>query len=151
MLNPTIAYVGSETVWPLRHAVFFAGKRLSAARLPADKEALHLCAVLPVPDTDLSAAAGVIAVASVYPQAQAPARLRFLATDPQWRRQGLALRLLGFLFADPPPALRHGLVLHAESTLRPLYEQAGLHTDGAAYRRRNRDYLVFRRGPDLPA
>ena len=128
-----------NVVLPLRQSVFFPGKSLRAATNKADASARHIAG--------FDAQKRVVAMASIYTTANQAERLRFLATDPLRRGEGLAAGLLQFLLRRQAERPGGQLVLHARAELAAFYTAHGFVAEPCGYQRRGVEYRVFRAEP----
>lgn len=127
-----------SVVLPLRQRVFFPGKSLRAASNKADPSARHIAG--------FDAQQRVVAVASIYPMANHTGRLRFLATDPVRRGEGLGSGLLQFLLRRQAEWPERSLILHARADLAPFYAANGFVAEPGGYQRHGLAYRVFYAG-----
>ncbi|WP_460583500.1 GNAT family N-acetyltransferase [Hymenobacter arcticus] len=118
--------------YALRHAVLWPDKPLAYVQLPDDAAGQHFGAFV---------AGALVAVISLFVEADGVARFRKFATDPAWQRRGLGTALLRHVLAAARAQGAHTLWCDARQHTLPFYQRFGLAAEGAVFYKGNVPYL----------
>jgi GNAT superfamily N-acetyltransferase len=126
-----IIEITTEQTWPIRHQVMWPEKSFTFVQLPEDATGVHFGAFL---DGELAS------VISLFLQGN-QAQFRKFATLTSLQGKGLGKQLLEHVFVF---AAKQGIALvwcHARTTAYNFYLKAGMHMEGAVFKKNGKDYV----------
>ena len=123
-LNIEIRPIAPARTYALRHAVLWPDKSLAYVQLPDDDAGRHFGAFV----------AGVlVAVISLFMEADGAARFRKFATDPAWQGRGVGTALLHHVVAQARAQGASQLWCDARQNTLPFYQRFGLAPEGDVF------------------
>ena len=120
----TIESITAAQTYALRHAVLWPHKPLAYVQLPEDAAGQHFGAFV---------AGELVAVISLFIEADGVARFRKFATAPAWQGRGVGTALLRHLMAAAQSQGASQLWCDARQNTLPFYQRFGLAPEGAVF------------------
>jgi GNAT superfamily N-acetyltransferase len=136
IVSCAIQPVAPAATYALRHAVLWPEKPLAHVQLPDDAAGQHFGAFV---------AGELVAVISLFVEADGVARFRKFATDPAWQGRGLGTALLRHVLAAAQAQGAHALWCDARQSALPFYQRFGLAAEGAVFYKDDVPYLRLSR------
>jgi GNAT superfamily N-acetyltransferase len=119
-----IKAIAPADTYTLRHAVLWPDKPLAYVQLPDDAAGQHFGAFVE---------GALVAVISLFVEADGVARFRKFATDPAWQGRGLGTALLWHLITVARAQGAHTLWCDARQHTLPFYQRFGLAAEGEVF------------------
>ncbi|RYY20347.1 MAG: N-acetyltransferase [Cytophagaceae bacterium] len=132
----TICPITPAQTYALRHAVLWPEKPLDYVKLPNDEAGQHFGAF---------EADELVAVISLFVEADGRARFRKFATAPAWQGRGIGSALLQHTIAAAVAQGAPALWCDARQTTLAFYERFGLRPKGAVFYKGSVAYVRLQR------
>lgn len=116
--------IDAAQTYALRHAVLWPDKPLAYVQLPDDAAGQHF---------GTFAAGTLVAVISLFVEADGVARFRKFATDPAWQGRGVGTALLHHVIARAQAQGASRLWCDARQNTLPFYQRFGLTPEGDVF------------------
>jgi GNAT superfamily N-acetyltransferase len=123
-LSIEIRPIEPAQTYALRHAVLWPDKPLAYVQLPDDAAGRHYGAL---------AAGALVAVISLFAEANGAARFRKFATDPAWQGRGVGTALLHHVITQARAQGASHLWCDARHHTLPFYQRFGLAPEGDVF------------------